>query len=281
MTHSAPYATESLAIIGPAALLPAAEPQEVSTPYGTISARQTAALHWLAPAPPHALIYGAKLLGINYIIELLPLQAVNRLLAPGDLLLPDDLLDLTRQRRYTFFVGKGYGFLPQHPPYCPLLRAALRQAAGQGVASLPAAQQPRIFARGTYAAISSTAASLDEADWRALAGWGADAVGYAGVPASFLSRELELCYAPLGYVMAAAPEPCSRFWYQPPGSHDDSSALLRRIVQALAAGLPAERDCLCARAMQPVRARGIVGDDWRTWVATAGAGEAENDTTSS
>jgi 5'-methylthioadenosine phosphorylase len=222
-----------------------------------------------AAAPPHAQVYAARALGASRIIEVLPLYAVNRLLLPGDVLLPDDLLDLTHNRRSTFFVGKGYGFLPQYPPYCPVLRAALQQAVPP-LLEPGSTTPPRLFARGTYAA-SEHSGSLDAQSSTALAAWGADVLGSSGVPGSFLARELEMCYAPLGVVVAASPL-FPQDIAQPRAARFELTALARLTAERLPqlagqvrAHLPQERACVCAQAMQPTRARGIVGDDWRSW----------------
>jgi 5'-methylthioadenosine phosphorylase len=83
--------------------------------------------------------------------------------------------------------------------------------------------------------------------------WDADIAGAGVVPASFLARELELCYATLCIVT------------------DDESAIYSvEWAEALLADaldrLPAERGCVCATAMQQYRDRGDIGTDWREWV---------------
>jgi 5'-methylthioadenosine phosphorylase len=259
-----------LALLAPAAVLPAAPARQHETPYGHVLVRQVDGVLCIdAAAPPHAQIYAARTLEVRRIIEVLPLYAVNRLLLPGDVLLPHDLLDLTHNRRSTFFVGKGYGFLPQYPPYCPVLRAALQQAVPP-LLEPGSTTPPRLFARGTYAA-SEHSGSLDAQSSTALAAWGADALGSSGVPGSFLARELEMCYVPLGVVVAASPL-CPQDIAQPRAARFELTALARLTAERLPqlagqvrAHLPQERACVCAQAMQPTRARGLVGDDWRSW----------------
>jgi 5'-methylthioadenosine phosphorylase len=85
--------------------------------------------------------------------------------------------------------------------------------------------------------------------------WDADVAGDGVVPASFLARELELCYATLCIVT------------------DDESALYtvgwaEGLLLDTLGRLPAERGCVCANAMQQYRDRGDIGPDWREWVAT-------------
>jgi 5'-methylthioadenosine phosphorylase len=178
------------------------------------------------------------------VVELTPVAAHNRLLAAGDLLLPSDLVDRTELPRYTFFAGKGYGFLAQREPFCPALRAALLEAARS--------RGQRSFARGVYLAVAAPATADPQPIWEA------DVAGVGVVPASFLARELELCYAPL-CVVALTPG-------RAPGV-GEGPGVRAAVLAAALERLPAERTCVCASAMQPYRDRGDIGDDWRTWVA--------------
>jgi 5'-methylthioadenosine phosphorylase len=231
-------------------------PSTMTTPYGTLTYRRYHGLCWIEPSSPHTLVYAAKELGTTHLIEIAPLYAVNRLLTPGDVLIPQDFLDLTQGRVPTFFVGKGYGFVQQHPPYCPYLRSFLIDTAYRALATFPMTKRPRVFRRGTYAGIEATA--IPAYEQHPLPIWGADAVGQAGIPTSVLARELELCYAMLGMVIA-------------PESTDEApyglAALVHQLVQD-APSLPThERSCVCATAMHAPRTRGLIDEDWHTWVA--------------
>jgi 5'-methylthioadenosine phosphorylase len=222
------------------------------TPYGAVQARLhllgTQRAAWVASdTSPFAAIYAAKAAGAARVVELAPVAARNRLLERGDLLLPDDLIDRTRLARYTFFAGKGYGFLSQREPFCPALRGALLAAAARGA---------RTFARGVYLAAEDTLAAEAEPLWDA------DVVGGGVVPASFLARELELCYAPLCVVEAALTPGLS-----PAATGEGGENRFMNIIADALRQLPAERACACATAMQQYRDRGDIGPGWRTWVA--------------
>ena len=185
-----------------------------------------------SPAQARAAVYGAKALGAERIVELVVARPLTRLLAASTYAVPHDLVDLTRGHYLTFFEGKGYGFLPQHTPFCLELRAGL------GAASR--AVDPMSAGRGVYAAIDHWE-QLEEAKQ-----WGAHFAGMRVSPTAFLARELELCYVPL---CCLGPEPA-----------------LRELVDRMAPELPVKRGCPCATAMQPTRQRGLIGDDWRTWL---------------
>jgi 5'-methylthioadenosine phosphorylase len=224
-------------LLAPGRLLPEGDSHTFATPYGAVEARRRPFAEWRcawvdAATSPFAAIYAAKSAGATRVVELAPVTAHNRLLERGDLLAPDDLIDRTQLPRYTFFAGKGYGFLSQREPFCPVLRSALLAGA--------AAQHARVFARGVYLAAGPEAAPGPT--------WDADVAGGAVVPASFLARELELCYAPL-----CAVEP--------------ADIGFDAVLAAALAALPRERTCACATAMQQYRERGYIGPDWQTWVA--------------
>jgi 5'-methylthioadenosine phosphorylase len=212
--------------------------ERVKTPFGAAEIERFGAMVLLPPSATaggkqiRAAIYGAKALGATRIVEVVPVQALDRLLASRTYVVPHDLVDLTRGEYLTFFEGRGYGFMPQQTPFCPDMRRALGDAARS--------VDPVSAARGIVAAISSPDA-LDEA-----ARWGAHVAGRGVSPAAFLARELELCYVPLCLL--------------------DEHAAIDAIITRLLDSLPAERDCLCARAMQATRDRGLIGEDWRTWL---------------
>lgn len=180
---------------------------------------------------PRAAIFAAKAFGVTRIVEVLPARAIDRLLPPGALVVPHDSIDLTVGRAATFFVGKGYGFLSQQHVFCPELRRA-------AIAALD--EQPRVFARGTLAV-------LDDLDQPIDPRWGAQLAARSGVPAAYLAKELEVCYAPLCVIGGDL--------------HEIEPAIDRVIAQ-----IPVQRQCPCATAMQATRERGLIGDDWRTWI---------------
>jgi 5'-methylthioinosine phosphorylase len=233
-------------IIAPETWAPGGELHELETPYGAVHVRvhPLGALQaaWVdAGVSPFAALYAAKTANASRVIELAQVAAHNRLLEAGDLLLPSDLVDCTYLPRYTFFAGKGYGFLAQREPFCPTLRGALIEAARS--------RAPRVFARGVYLAAEAPFVADPEPIWES------DVMGSGIVPASFLARELELCYAPLCVVTLTpgpSPAPGEGGW---------------EVLADALGRLPAERACVCASAMQPYRDRGDIGEDWRAWVA--------------
>ena len=232
-------------------------------------------------------IYAAKSLGVTRIVAWTGPGAISRKYRPGDLVLPDDLLDFTRNRPSTFYEGKGIGFLRQFPVFCERLRGALRSVADRGV--LFRAKSGRyggsLHFGGTYACTEGPRLETP-AEIRFLARAGAELVGMTLCPEAFLARELEICYAPVAYVTNYA-EGVRRMPYRrgalfegmlPPGEAAAVEAAKNAIPGiAIAAALAVageERDCPCAVSMERYRKRGAIGPDFRDWVAGKGRGVA-------
>jgi len=217
-------------------------------------------------------IYAAKSLGVTRIVAWTGPGAISRKVRPGDLVLPDDLLDFTRNRPSTFYEGKGIGFIRQAPVFCDRLREALRSASKRREAG------KRIHFGGTYACTEGPRLETP-AEIRFLARAGADLVGMTLCPEAFLARELEICYAPVAYVTNTA-EGVRKMPYRrgalfegmlPPGEAAAVEAAKNAIpaiaIAAARAIAGEERDCPCAVSMERYRKRGVIGPDFHGWVA--------------
>ncbi len=216
-------------------------------------------------------IYAAKSLGVARIVAWTGPGAISRTYRPGDLVLPDDLLDFTRNRPSTFYEGKGIGFLRQHPVFCERLREAVRGAAKRREGG------GKVHFGGTYACTEGPRLETP-AEIRFLARAGADLVGMTLCPEAFLARELEICYAPVAYVTNYA-EGVRKMPYRrgalfegmlPPGEAAAVEAAKNAIpgiaIAAARAVAGEERDCPCAVSMERYRKRGVIGPDFRDWM---------------
>jgi len=216
-------------------------------------------------------VYAAKMLGVTRIVAWTGPGAISRKYRPGDLVLPDDLLDFTRNRPSTFYEGKGIGFLRQSPVFCERLRAALLRSANRREAG-------SLHSGGTYACTEGPRLETP-AEIRFLARAGADLVGMTLCPEAFLARELEICYAPVAYVTNYA-EGIRKMPYRrgtlfegmlPPAEAGAVEAAKNAIpgiaIAAARAVAGEERDCPCAVSMERYRKRGVIGPDFRGWVA--------------
>lgn len=219
-------------------------------------------------------IYAAKSLGVFRIIAWTGPGIIARRYRPGDLVLPDDVLDLTRARPSTFFEGTGLGFIRMHPVFCEELRRALRAAARATGNAI------RLHERGTYACTEGPRLETP-AEIGFLKAAGADMVGMTLCPEVFLARELEICYAAVGYLTNFAegvrtmPYRAGRLFE---GMLDPAQEArvdaARNAIPALAVAAARslegrERACPCAVSMERYRRRGVIGGDFRKWAAQA------------
>jgi len=238
--------------------------------FGVLSRHGEAGYEISAPfINARANLYALKALGVEKILAWVAPGSLNEAMAPGDLVVPDDVLDEGRGGPHTFYPGVGWGFIRHNPLFCPELRAAVLK----DLADVPFPVHDRAVYVATTGPRLETAAEIRK--FRLLGG---DLVGQTLVPEVFLARELELCYAALTYVVNYAEGMADRP-YQPGVVFEGLAApaevekvraveavfpdLVLKLLPALAA---APRQCPCPRLMERYRLRGDLGEDWRTWV---------------
>ncbi|CAN5240802.1 S-methyl-5'-thioadenosine phosphorylase [soil metagenome] len=174
----------------------------VATPYGDPSApvavgdvagRRVAFLprHGVDHAyPPHRINYRANLwalasLGVRQVIAPCAVGGLRPDVQPGDLVLPDQLVDRTTSRVQSY-VDHGAAHVPFADPYCPTLSAAL--GAGEGIkrgGAMVVIEGPRFSTRA-------------ESQHYAAQGW--SLINMTGHPEAVLARELTMCYAAVALV---------------------------------------------------------------------------------
>ncbi len=214
-------------------------------------------------------VWALKELGAARIIAWSGPGAINDTLAIGQYVLPDDLMDETKRRTYTFFEGLGIGFVRQNPVFCP----DLREAASSVLSIIDAPHRTE----GIYVCTEGPRLETP-AEIRKYGMLGGDLVGMTLVPEVFLAKELEMCYMPVCYVTNFAEGIRPRRFV--PGvlfegllssdekrAVDDAVNRFPEIIRALVTSLSGqERKCACSRLMERYRLRGDIGPDWRTWI---------------
>lgn len=218
---------------------------------------------------PRANLYALKAIGVAKVLAWVAPGSLREELAPGDLVVPHDILDEGRGGPQTFYMGVGWGFIRHNPVFCLEMRAALLGAL--------AGAQLKVHDRAVY--VATTGPRLETAaEIRKFRLLGGDLVGQTLVPEVFLARELEFCYVALTYVVNYAEGLVERP-YQPgvlfeglatPQEVDRVRAVEAAFPELILSLLPAlaatSRDCPCPRLMERYRLRGDIGGDWRTWV---------------
>jgi len=194
--------------------------------------------------PSRANIYALKSLGVEHIIAICSAGSFKEEIKPGDLLIPDQLIDRTRGRVSTFF-GEGIvAHISFAEPFCPKLSQVLYQSARE----VGAAVHPR----GTFVIMEGPAFST-RAESRLYRSWGADIIGMTALPEAKLAREAEICYAVIGCVTDYDS------WHErhEPVTVEVILGILRKnadtarqIIKLAVGRIAKSRDCECATALR-------------------------------
>lgn len=144
--------------------------------------------HRLSPSEINyrANIYAMKVLGVQRIISVSAVGSMKELIEPGDVVIPDQFIDLTKRRPSTFFEGGIVAHVAFGEPICASLAQALA-GAGEGVGA-------HLHRGGTYLCMEGPQFST-KAESLLYRHWGVDVIGMTNMPEAKLAREAELCYA--------------------------------------------------------------------------------------
>jgi len=149
--------------------------------------------HRLIPTevPSQANIYALKSLGVSNIIAVCSAGSFKSEIKPGELLIPNQLIDRTRKRTSSFFGDGIVAHIPFAEPFCANLSRILHDSARKVGAA--------IHHGGTYLCMEGPAFST-RAESRLYRAWGADIIGMTALPEAKLAREAEICYAVIACV---------------------------------------------------------------------------------
>jgi 5'-methylthioadenosine phosphorylase len=136
--------------------------------------------------PSRANIYALKSLGIEFIISINSCGSFKDEIKPGDILVPNQVIDRTQGRINTFFGDGVVAHVSLADPFCPAMSQVLYKCAQEAGA--------KVHFGGTYIAMEGPGFST-RAESRLFKSWGADIIGMTIFPEARLAREAELCYA--------------------------------------------------------------------------------------
>ena len=144
--------------------------------------------HRISPSeiPSRANIYALKSLGVEHVIAINSCGSFKEEIKPGELLVPDQVIDRTRGRPNTFFGDGVVAHVSFAEPFCTDLSHVLYHCAKDAGAA--------VHKGGTYIAMEGPAFST-RAESQLYKSWGADIIGMTIIPEAKLAREAELCYA--------------------------------------------------------------------------------------
>jgi 5'-methylthioadenosine phosphorylase len=212
-THPTLATDVSLAVIGGSGLYEMPGMQDVrrydlTTPFGgpsapivvgTLEGRAVAFLarhgigHRLTPSevPYRANIYALKSLGVERIISISACGSLREDYAPGEIVIPDQLCDFTRDRKRTFFEGGLVAHVGVAEPFCPDLSEQLYRAVRMTEA---------VIHRGGAMVTVEGPRFSTKAESSVYRSWGMSLIGMTTSPEAFLAREAEICYAVMAHV---------------------------------------------------------------------------------
>ena len=144
--------------------------------------------HRFAPheIPFRANICACKMLGATHLVSISAVGSMKDSIVPGDFVVVDQFIDLTKQRACTFFEGGLVGHVSLADPVCDRLSLALASAAERVGA--------RVHRSGTYVCIEGPQFST-RAESLLYRSWGVSVIGMTAMPEARLAREAELPFA--------------------------------------------------------------------------------------
>jgi 5'-methylthioadenosine phosphorylase len=202
--------------------------------------------HLPSQVPYRANLFALKALGVERVLAVSACGSLRENLHPGDVVIPDQLVDLTRCRPNTFFGDGLVAHVSVADPFCPDLRSlaadAVESVGGTAVhrrGKLVTIEGPRFSTKG-------------ESELFRL--WGMDLINMTTCPEAFLAREAEMCYAVISVisdydVWHHAAEPVT---VEMVGEILRSNArLAQRAIQEFVSRLAAleDRSCACDQAL--------------------------------
>jgi len=189
-------------------------------------------------------IYALKSLGVRRVISVSAVGSMKEAIKPGDVVLPDQFIDLTKRRASTFFEGGAVAHVAFGEPVCASLATSLLESA-RGVGATT-------HQGGTYVCIEGPQFST-KAESRLYRQWGVSVIGMTNLPEAKLAREAELCYATLALV---TDYDC---WHETEEAVTleailavlrQNVALAKRLLRETVKSVRAVGNCACQRALQ-------------------------------
>lgn len=147
--------------------------------------------------PPHLINYRAnimalKKMGVKKIIAIQAVGSLDEKIKPGHLVVLDQFIDFTKNRKQTFYEGgeKGVLHVDMTHPYCPDMAKVIIDQCPSTITIHP---------QGTYICTEGPRFETP-AEIRMFKIWGGQVVGMTSVPEVVLARELGICYAGIAMV---------------------------------------------------------------------------------
>jgi 5'-methylthioadenosine phosphorylase len=202
--------------------------------------------HHISPSEINyrANIYALKSLGVERIVSISACGSLREDFAPGELVVPDQLFDLTKGRERTFFGNGMVAHVSVAEPFCPDLSEQLYQAIQETGA--------KVNIGGAMITIEGPRFST-KAESNTYRAWGMAVIGMTTSPEAFLAREAEICYVVMAHVtdydvwhiseQTVTVDIVIEILHR-------NTAIAQQAVRNLVKRLRPERNCTCSSALE-------------------------------
>ena len=219
---------------------------------GTLEGQQVAFLarhgigHHLNPSEVNyrANIYALKSLGVTRIVSVSACGSLREDYAPGDIVVPDQLFDMTRGRKRTFFEQGLVAHVSVADPFCPDLSEQILRAVRETEAN--------VHEGGTFITIEGPRFST-RAESNIFRSWDMSIIGMTTSPEAYLAREAEICYGVLAHVtdydvwhLTESPVTVEMVIK----TVQKNTGVAQEAIRNLASNLAAKRSCDCESALE-------------------------------
>lgn len=196
--------------------------------------------------PPHMInyranVYALKMLGVDSIIATNAVGSLSESLKPGDFVIPDDFLDFTKIRAFTYYDDRAV-HVDVTQPYCPQIRDTML--------TVGKTNNGNVIDGGVYVCTEGPRFETPS-EIQMFRQLGGTVVGMTGLPEVVLARELEICYASVSmvsnYAASVSPEKVTIdevFQVVEEKKKDLISLIYGSIIN-----IPPDRDCPCRCAL--------------------------------
>jgi len=199
--------------------------------------------------PPHKInaranIWALKQLGVTRILAPAAVGSMRMQLKPGHITIPDQFVDFTRSRHYSFYDGGEVCHVSVADPFCPELRNfAIKTAKSLKL---------NVHDKATYVCIEGPRYSTRAESRFFKDHVKADVIGMTLVPECVLAREVEICYLSIATVTDYD------VWADKPVSTKEVIETLqknvqntRKLLSELIPRIPLQRKrCECGKALE-------------------------------